>query len=93
MPRLIGLVVIVLFIALLAVMRPRLPASLLARGWRAINRSDGGDPAWVIYYLGDMPKELIPSDARSLEDTVRTVGAALLAIPVFLLLALFVLAP
>jgi hypothetical protein len=40
-----------------------------------------------------MPKELIPSDARSLEDTVRTVGAALLAIPVFLLLALFVLAP
>ena len=97
MPRLVGLVIAIVIIAVVAVLRPRLPALWIARVWRLAKRSalapGRDDPSWVIYYLGNLPGEIIPPDARALEDWVRTVGVVLLAIPAFLLLALFVLAP
>ena len=94
----LAIVLIIFGVAVVLCLRtPRIPAAWMAWIWKfLIHPLVGGnrpEPAWVSYYLGKLPPNARPSDAAGLEDWIRMLAVLLLAFPLVLLLALFVLAP
>ena len=51
----------------------------------------GAVPSWANYYLSHLPREVIPSEAKALEDWVRTFGLIMLVLPLALVVGVLLL--
>ena len=89
MARVVVIVVLLLIPISMGIAKPHIFASWMSQlryFWRSGRPGDiGAVPQWANYYISGLPREMIPSQAKNIEEWVRMISLIVLILPLTLI--------